>query len=123
VAPTVPEYAMLMKRYFGGDLEHIGTSTIAGPPDKGLRVRETNEWDDRFGFRRGDIIVALDGVRVWKHQQEQILYARSFDPQLRYIVWRDKSYVEVGGPFRQYLYGPSSTDEVPTRRPPAASGY
>jgi hypothetical protein len=115
--PSIPEYAALMERYFEGGLEPVTTSALAGPPAKGLFVRETSEWDDRFGIRKGDIIVAVDGVRVWKGQQEQILYARSFSPSVRYTVWRGNDYVEVEGPFREYLYGPGRLDEFPPRRP------
>jgi hypothetical protein len=118
VRPTAADYRSLLERYFGGDLEHVTTNGLTGPPAKGLFVRQTNEWDDKFGIRQGDIIVAVDGVRVWTRQQEQILYARSFDAPLRYTLWRGNGYIDVQGPFRQYLQGPSALDEFPRARPP-----
>jgi hypothetical protein len=116
--PTALDYRSLLERYFGGDLEHVTTAGMTGPPVKGLFVRQTNEWDEKFGFRRGDIIVAVDGVRVWTRQQEAILYARSFDAPIRYTLWRGTGYIDLERPFRQYLQGPSTLDEIPRPRAP-----
>jgi len=118
VLPKAADYRSLLERYFGGELEHVKTAGMTGPPAKGLFVRQTNEWDDKFGIRKGDIIVAVDGVRVWTRQQEAILYARSFDARLRYTLWRGNSYIDVEGQFRQYLQGPSTLDEIPRPGPP-----
>jgi hypothetical protein len=117
VPPTAADYRTLLDRYFGGDLERVTAAGLTGAPAKGLFVRQTNEWDDKFGIRKGDIIVAVDGVRVWTRQQEEILYARSFDAPLRYTLWRGNAYVDVNGPFRQYLQGPAVLDEIPRPRP------
>jgi hypothetical protein len=120
VPPRAADYRGLLERYFGGELEHVKAAGMTGPPAKGLFVRQTNEWDDKFGIRKGDIIVAVDGVRVWTRQQAAILYARSFDARLRYTLWRGNAYIDVEGPFRQYLQGPSTLDEIPRPGPPIA---
>lgn len=115
--PTAPDYRSLLERYFGGDPEPVSTAALNGRPAKGLFVRDTTKWDDRFGIHKGDIIVAVDGIRVWTYQQEQILYARSFDAPLRFTVWRENGYVDVEGPFRRYLQGPSYLDQIPRPSP------
>jgi hypothetical protein len=121
VPPTASEYRALLDRYFGGDVEHVTTTALTGQPSKGLFVRQTTPWDDRFGIKKGDVIVAVDGIHVWTRQQEQIIYARSFDDTLRYTVWREGRYMDVSGPFRRYLQGPQYLDEFPRQRPPVSA--
>jgi hypothetical protein len=120
-APGDPQYAMLLERYFKGPLEHVEAGALSRAPVRGLYVTAPSWWAEKTGFRKGDIIVALDGVRVWSTSQSAVLYERSFDAPLRYTVWRKDHYVEVEGPFRQFYYGVDMS-EYPPRRPEPAAG-
>jgi hypothetical protein len=91
-------------------------NSLEGSPTRGLYVQSTSDWNQRY-FHKGDIIVAVDGIRVWKLAQSRIQYDRSFDAPLRYTVWRDGAYVDVEGPFRQHYYGVDAAEyPLPTRR-------
>jgi tetratricopeptide (TPR) repeat protein len=123
VAPAAPEYRALVTRYFEQDLEHVSARSLKDSPPRGLYVQSTSYWNQRY-FRKGDIIVAVDGIRVWKLVQSRIQYDRSFDAPLRYTVWRDGSYVDVEGPFRQHYYGVDAAEyPLPARLPAATSAH
>jgi tetratricopeptide (TPR) repeat protein len=111
-----PEYPVLLKRYFEGELERVATASLSGAPARGLFVNSTTWWNEKAGFRRGDIIVGLDGVRVWTMAQSSVLYERSFDAPLRYTVWRGGRYLDIEAPFRRFYYGVDMSD-YPPRRP------
>ena len=117
-APDDPEYPVLLERYFGGDFDRVATSSLSGAPTRGLFVNSTTWWNEKAGVRRGDIIVALDGVRVWTPAQSNVLYERSFDAPLRYTVWRKDRYLDIEAPFRRFYYGVDMS-EYPPRRPDA----
>ena len=104
-AITAPEYAVLLKRYFGGELEPVSSGTLSATPVRGLYVKSTTWWTEKAGVLKGDIVVAVDGVRVWTLDQSAVLYDRSFDAPLRYVVWRGGGYRDIKGPFRQHYYG------------------
>jgi tetratricopeptide (TPR) repeat protein len=115
-APDDPEHAVLLERYFGGELDRVATPSLSGAPTHGLFVNSTTWWNEKAGFRRGDIVVAMDGVRVWTMAQSDVLYERSFDAPLRYTVWRDDHYLDIEAPFRRFYYGVDMS-EYPARRP------
>jgi hypothetical protein len=119
--PADPQYKVLLERYFSGPLEQVSAGSLSGAPTRGLYVTAPSWWAERTGFRKGDIIVALDGVRVSSTSQSAILYERSFDAPLKYTVWRKDRYVEVEGPFRQFYYG-VDVSQYPPRRPAPVAG-
>ena len=120
-APADPQYPALLERYFKGALEHVAADSLSGAPERGLYVTAPSWWAEKAGFRKGDIIVALDGVRVSSTSQSVVLYERSFDAPLRYTVWRKDRYVDVEGPFRQFYYRVAMS-EYPPRRPEPVAG-
>ena len=111
-APSGSDYDTLVKRYFDGTLEPVSTASLSGKPQRGLFVRTVTNWNEKY-FQKGDIIVAMDGVRVWNQAQSAIIYERSFDAPLRYTVWRGDHYMDVEGPFRQYYYGVDTAEYPP----------
>jgi S1-C subfamily serine protease len=68
-------------------------------------VTRTSWWNEKAGFRAGDIVTAIDGIEVSTVNQSRVLYDLSFDAPLRYTVWRLDGYITVEGPFRQHYYG------------------
>jgi len=120
VPPAAREYRTLLDRYFEGDLERVSADSLTGSPARGLYVQSTTYWNKNY-FRQGDIIVAVDGIRVWKLNQSWIQYDRSFEAPLRYTVWRDGAYVDVEGPFRQHYYGVDAAEYPPPARQAAAT--
>ena len=114
-AAADPEYAVLLKRYFEGELQPAATASLSAAPTRGLFVNSTTWWNEKAGFRRGDVVVAIDGVRVWTMAQAAVLYDRSFDAPLRYTVWRGNRYLDVEAPFRRFYYGVDMS-EYPRRQ-------
>jgi S1-C subfamily serine protease len=68
-------------------------------------VKSSRGWTEKAGILKGDIVVAVDGVRVWTLDQSAVLYDRSFDAPLVYTVWRGGGYRDIKAPFRQHYYG------------------
>jgi hypothetical protein len=113
-AASGTEYETLVQRYFDGTPESVATASLSGRPARGLMVRGVSTWNSKY-FRKGDVIVAMDGVRVWKTRQASIQYERSFDAPLRYTVWRGNEYIDVVGPFRSYYYGVDAVEDPPRK--------
>jgi S1-C subfamily serine protease len=68
-------------------------------------VRSTSYFTAKAGFRRGDIVTAMDGVQVSTPNQSHVLYERSFDRPIKYTVWRVDGYITIEAPLRTYDYG------------------
>jgi tetratricopeptide (TPR) repeat protein len=67
----------------------------AGAPEKGLEITWAGIGGEREGLRKGDIIVALDGIRVENRWQYSVVRYRAWTAPMRFLVWRDKAYVTV----------------------------
>jgi hypothetical protein len=105
-------YQQLITRYFKGPVqpEPAGVTTA---PQTGMRVKTTTPWVEKQGFRVGDIVTAVDGVRMSTNEQFAVLYDRSFDAPLKFTVWRKDRYLTIEGAFRQYYYGVDLETYVP----------
>ncbi|MEM0896299.1 MAG: hypothetical protein AAGJ79_05375 [Verrucomicrobiota bacterium] len=65
-------------------------------PD-GLRVDTTNEVTGLIGLRKGDVILALNGVRVRTIPQYQLVARSGLSPAVHYIVRRGEEIIELSG--------------------------
>ena len=65
----------------------------------------TSWWTEKAGFRKGDIVAAVDGYQVSNRDQYRILFDRSFEDLVKVTVWRVDRYIDLTFPLRQY-YGP-----------------
>jgi tetratricopeptide (TPR) repeat protein len=62
----------------------------------------------RLGIRSGDLVVALEGIRIRNADQYLAVRSWSDDPKMRVVVWRNGRYEEVNGIFRRFRYGPAA---------------
>lgn len=72
----------------------------------GLRLSETllGFYLRRMGLRVGDLIAALNDVRIRTYEQFECVLSLSDEPQVRLVVWRDGSYQEFKGAIPRSRY-------------------
>jgi len=91
---TRGEAAALTSTLFPSGVQPLAQPPAAAP-DKGLEITWTGIGGEREGLRKGDIVVALDGIRVEDPPQYTVMKYRAWTAPMRFLVWRDKSYVTV----------------------------
>ena len=84
-----------LKKLFPRGLEKVGHGDFQGPPPDGVVIGDDNELLRNARLGRGDIIVAVYGIRV--HNFEQYDYARdaSSNLELDLLVWKENHYVSL----------------------------
>jgi hypothetical protein len=82
-------------KVFPKGLEAATAQSLSGPPDAGLSVSTTGAIGEQNGVQKGDVIVAVDGSRVRSLTQYRAIKFQSWEPEMRFIVWRDGKYIEV----------------------------
>jgi len=82
-------------KLFPVGIEKVTLNDFQKPPIDGTAIWEETNLIRQAGLKRGDIIVAVYGIRV--HNFEQYTYGRetSKSPQLDLIVWQGRAYREV----------------------------
>jgi tetratricopeptide (TPR) repeat protein len=79
---------------FPNGVEHVRLGDFKAAPTDGVRIQIPN---NRLapGFRRGDVIVAIEGVRV--HTVRQYIYVRDLPKETvrDIIIWQDGAYHEI----------------------------
>jgi hypothetical protein len=93
-----------MRRHFPSGLREQKLSEFSSKPDVGLSVHRPGWRQSTVGLHDGDVIVAVDNVRVSTLDQWRVLYQTSFQRDLQVIVWRNGSYQSVVAPFWCYGY-------------------
>lgn len=75
-----------------------------------MLVAEENDLVRRGGLKRGDVIVAIYGVRV--RNLKQYLCGRNFDsrPEMNLIVWQGGQYRELKASPPNHRFGANFTD-------------
>lgn len=93
-----------VQRTFKGPMELV-TAAQLKPSDRGVRMGEERDPAYRhFGIKKGDVVLALDGVRVRDMTQLLIIAHRSGAPTLNAVVVRDGKVLELDGPFNRQRY-------------------
>ena len=84
-----------LKGLFPNGIQKVSSVELHGLPDSGVSINKGNQLLQQAGLQRGDIIVALYGIRV--HNFEQYNYAResTADPEMDLIIYRNNQYLEV----------------------------
>ncbi len=92
-------------KLFPVGIEKVTLNNFQKPPIDGAAIWEENDLIREAGLKRGDIIVAVCGIRV--HNFEQYTYGRetSKSPQLDLIVWQGKAYHEVQASPPEHRFG------------------
>jgi tetratricopeptide (TPR) repeat protein len=60
----------------------------------------------RLGLREGDVIVAVDGIRVQNDEQYRCVLSLTDAARTRFDVWRDGAYIELEGRKLRLSYAP-----------------
>lgn len=87
-------YERLMVGIFPTGLQEVTLASFAAPPQKGVSIRDTNEFLERNGLTRGMVIVALDGYRTETFDQYLMVRAMTSDPRMKLVVWDGQKYSE-----------------------------
>jgi tetratricopeptide (TPR) repeat protein len=99
-------------KYFPKGIEKVGLSDFQAVPADGVSINEATDLARAAGLKAGDIIVAIDGIRVHNFKQYSVAREMSQDPEMVLIVWRANDYREMkasppgrrfGGDFGDYI--------------------
>src|SRR5689334_11434028 len=85
----------LLSKTLPRGLESWWPADAAEPPTDGARVRHTSPRARRLGLRQGDIIVAIDGLRVRDADARPVITNLRIEPDMALVVWRDGRYEEL----------------------------
>jgi hypothetical protein len=82
-------------KLFPKGIEKAGLKEFQSAPADGVLVKEGNDLLQKIGMKTGDVIVAVNGIRV--HNFDQYSYGRetSLAPEMTLIVWQGNQYREI----------------------------
>jgi hypothetical protein len=100
-----PEVQKRIGKLFPGGIEKTSLNDFHDPPTDGVLIRQENDQITSAGLKKGDVIVAVYGVRV--HNMDQYDYGRvqKTTPELDLIVWQDNGYREFKPSPPHHLFG------------------
>lgn len=112
-----PQMAALYQKMVGVSfptgMKKVALSDFAGEPRKGVKVTGTSEHTHRWKLRAGDIIVALDGIRVENFPQyDAVRSLQRGSTPLALIIWDGMRYRELSAsvPDRRFGCGMDTYD-------------
>ncbi len=90
-----PELQRRLKIYFPNGMEKVSLGDLSAAPSDGAVINGQNDLVRAAGLRRGDVIVAVGGIRT--HTYAQYTYIRDLQPspELALIVWQNNTYHEI----------------------------
>ncbi|MDB6029013.1 MAG: hypothetical protein JWM68_5236 [Verrucomicrobiales bacterium] len=89
------EVVQAMKLLFPKGKEQVTVASFKGAPKDGVDVLSENELVVKAGLKSGDIIVALDGIRVRNFPQYEYVRGQLPSPTMVFIVWNGSEYKET----------------------------
>jgi tetratricopeptide (TPR) repeat protein len=94
-----------MNTLFPRGVETVTLKSFEGQPDEGVKIRGENELIRQAGLKENDIIVAINGRRIY--DLPQYLYVRSqlTNPEMHFICWDGQRYVERSASPPHYRFG------------------
>jgi tetratricopeptide (TPR) repeat protein len=95
-----------LRRIFPNGVQRVTLKSFTHRPSSGALVQEDSLFTKRAGIARGDVIVALYGIRV--HNFEQYDYARkiTLNPEMDLIVWKPSGqFIQVKTSPPQHRFG------------------
>ncbi len=108
-----PEVQQRIHKLFPKGIENVTLKDFQGQPADGVWVADENDLLKSAGMQKGDIIVAVYGVRV--HNFKQYTYSRELKdtPELDLIVWHGGAYHEFKASPPNHLFGLDFRDYPP----------
>jgi tetratricopeptide (TPR) repeat protein len=87
-----PEVQRRIRKLFPKGIEKVALRDFNGPPADGVLIRQENALLKAAGLNKGDVIVAVYGVRV--HNLLQYAYGRELKqtPEMDLVVWQGDAY-------------------------------
>jgi|HubBroStandDraft_4_1064222.scaffolds.fasta_scaffold06737_2 tetratricopeptide (TPR) repeat protein len=93
-----PDYEKIaateMAKLFPAGFERVTIANFTSAPLDGIMIKTETPRVKTAHFKLGDIIVAIDGMRVHTQKQYCCLRDLSFDPNMTLIVWENGQYAE-----------------------------
>jgi hypothetical protein len=83
-----------MKSLFPRGVETVTLASFEGRPDEGVLIQSENDLIRETGLKKGDIIVALNGRRIYDMPQYVYVRCQLKDPSMHLICWDGQTYVE-----------------------------
>ena len=82
-------------KIFPDGIEKVSLKDFKSAPDNGVLVQTESDLLHAAGMKAGDVIVALNGVRI--HAFDQYVFERdtSAMPEMTLIVWQGNQYHEI----------------------------
>jgi hypothetical protein len=91
-----------------GGMEHVTLASFSRPPapanDSVIATKEDERYA-RFGFVKGDHLVAVNGIRVRNWLQLDCVLSFTDEQEMTGILWRNGKYLELKGPYAHDRYG------------------
>lgn len=103
---------------FPRGLEKVALKDFTEPPTKGVVFAKDNNLLITAGLKRGDIIVALDGLRVDDMTQYQYVRDLTNAPALTLIIWNGDAYTQVSASPPRRRFGSSLKNYSKATSPP-----
>src|SRR5438128_9296910 len=82
------------KTLFPRGIEKVRATDFKSAPTEGVLISEENELLRQAGLKKGDIIVALDGTRVYDMTQYQYVRELTNASVMNFIVWTGAKFEE-----------------------------
>jgi hypothetical protein len=100
-----PEVQRRIRKLFPQGIEKVALRDFHGPPADGVLIRQENALLKAAGLKKGDVIVAVYGVRV--HNLLQYAYGRELKqtPEMDLIVWQGDAYRAFKPSPPRHLFG------------------
>ena len=107
-----------LNKMFPKGVEKVSLADFNRAPADGVEFLGQNALMDAVGLKKGDVIVAIYGIRV--HNVMQYAYGRNLKDtrDLDLIVWQGGSYREVTASPPKHLFGVSIENYSPGNPPP-----
>jgi tetratricopeptide (TPR) repeat protein len=85
--------------------QKVSLADFTSPPADGALVITESDLLKGAGLKKGDIVVAVDGIRVHNMWQYRVDGAINPDPQMTFIVWQDGHYREAKASLPDHKFG------------------
>jgi len=99
-----------LKTLFPRGIEKVGLQDFKSPPELGVLIAEENELLRQASLKAGNVIVALDGIRVYDMTQYQYIRELTKDLEIKFLVWNGAQYSEVKASPPNRRFGVAFTD-------------
>jgi hypothetical protein len=88
-----------------GELQGLTAEQLQDIHVGSLMIRPTDE-DKHFGLQEGDILLAIDGLRVRNYAQFECIRSFTDAEPMRVVVWRGGRLLEISSDYRRPRFGP-----------------